>query len=125
MGEPMQEGSSGSALSPCVEYQGYRQGGYGKLTRNGKTWLAHRWVWTQANGDIPEGMCVLHVCDNPPCINLEHLFLGTRQNNMTDMQNKGRGLKHYTHCPAGHEFNEENTYIYPDGVTKACKVCRR
>jgi hypothetical protein len=64
--------------------------GYGKLGRGGKTWLAHRFAWTQENGPIPDGLHVLHKCDNRKCIKVEHLFLGTRFDNMKDMIAKGR-----------------------------------
>ncbi len=51
---------------------------------------AHRAAWIEANGPIPEGMNVLHHCDNPPCVNVEHLFLGTAADNTQDMIAKGR-----------------------------------
>ena len=50
---------------------------------------AHRWAWEQAHGPIPDGMQVLHRCDNPPCINVAHLFLGTPADNMADRDAKG------------------------------------
>jgi hypothetical protein len=76
----------------CIEWQrsllsGY---GYGQVYFLDKKWLVHRLVWTLKKGEIPEGLCVLHKCDNPKCCNIEHLFLGTHQDNMTDMVNKGR-----------------------------------
>jgi hypothetical protein len=52
--------------------------------------LAHRIVWEENNGPIPEGEWVLHRCDNPPCVNPDHLFLGTRSDNMVDCTMKGR-----------------------------------
>lgn len=65
--------------------------GYGQFWFNGKTILAYRASWMINKGQIPKNLCVLHKCDNPPCVNPNHLFLGTRQDNMRDMMNKGRG----------------------------------
>jgi hypothetical protein len=52
--------------------------------------LAHRLAFLMHYGNIPNSMHVLHRCDNPPCINPQHLFLGTNQDNMDDMVRKGR-----------------------------------
>ncbi len=52
--------------------------------------LAHRISYELAYGPIPDGLNALHTCDNPPCINVEHLFLGTQQDNMDDKMAKGR-----------------------------------
>lgn len=67
--------------------------GYGRLNvgRKQDGWrLAHRISWTIANGEIPAGKCVLHRCDNPRCVNPNHLFLGTQRDNVSDMHTKGR-----------------------------------
>lgn len=64
--------------------------GYPRITRNGLRTSAHRWAYTSFVGDIPEGMQVLHRCDNPKCINVDHLFLGTPLDNMRDKCSKGR-----------------------------------
>lgn len=65
--------------------------GYGVLhSRNSSCIRAHRFSWMISHGEIPLGMCVLHKCDRPRCVNPEHLFLGTRFDNMRDCSAKGR-----------------------------------
>jgi len=65
-------------------------GGYGNLSVNYKNKPCHRLSYTEFVGEIPEGMLVCHRCDVPSCINPNHLFLGTYQDNMDDMVKKGR-----------------------------------
>ena len=66
--------------------------GYRRLIVNKQRIRAHRYVWMLFFGSIPPGMLVLHKCDNPACINPEHLFLGTVEDNNNDRQAKGRTL---------------------------------
>jgi hypothetical protein len=65
-------------------------GGYPKLRFEGKQIPTHRFVWEECFGSIPSGFCVCHKCDNPLCINPEHLFLGTQADNIKDKFEKGR-----------------------------------
>jgi len=67
--------------------------GYGTFSIKHHPYKAHRVAWEQTFGEIPKGFHVLHRCDNPPCVNPEHLFLGTHQDNMRDMDMKGRRAK--------------------------------
>lgn len=113
----------------CWEWTSVKHAGYGMIMFNGKYSRTNRIMWTLLFGTIPEKMCVLHKCDNPSCLNPTHLFLGTHQDNMTDKKIKGRvkygsnGYKDKTHCPNGHIYSEENTYIYNN--MRYCRTCSR
>jgi len=65
--------------------------GYGRVSFRGRLSLTHRLAYALTYGDIPDEMRVLHQCDNPPCCNPAHLFLGTQAANVADMLAKGRG----------------------------------
>ena len=75
----------------CWEWTASRRGNrYGQFGFRGKVAYAHRMAWTLVRGDIPNGLCVLHHCDNPLCCRPDHLFLGTQADNMVDRDSKGR-----------------------------------
>ncbi len=79
-------------LTDCHLWVGHRDAnGYGHMRVGPDYRSTHRLAWEVANGPIPEGMIVMHTCDNPPCCNPEHLKLGTRADNNRDRIKKGRG----------------------------------
>jgi hypothetical protein len=78
-------------LGPCWLWMASRfAGGYGRIDVNKHSKVAHRVAWGLVKGDIPDGLLALHRCDNPPCVNPDHLFLGTHKDNTQDALSKGR-----------------------------------
>lgn len=127
--------STKTILDECWEWNGCRlTSGYGRKAINCEDFSTHRLAlsWARWNGDgdwkkmIPGGMLVCHRCDNPPCVNPAHLFLGDRADNHRDMIEKGRqGNQKKTHCKRGHEFSVANTYIRKKGNLRICRACAK
>jgi hypothetical protein len=123
----------------CWEWIGTKcLSGYGRIKTNYKRISAHRFMWELRNGPIPKlensyhGICVLHRCDNPSCVNPDHLFLGTNRDNSIDRDKKGRNKgsvvsaerkRSISHCPKGHPYDGDNLILRKNG--RRCRECQR
>jgi hypothetical protein len=109
----------------CWLWSGKTNGsGYGTLMVDGMMRRAHRVAWELTRGPIPEGLCVLHRCDNRRCVNPDHLFIGTYRDNRRDCVSKGRhanngkpGESHYR-TKLTEELVREIRRRYADGMTR-------
>lgn len=88
--------------------------------------LAHRAAWMREHGPIPEGLGVLHRCDNPPCVRPDHLFLGTPKDNKADCVSKGRHAwgENFGTSKLTNEKAAEVKTLLSQGVG-VCEVARR
>lgn len=114
--------------SACWPWAGGKTGpgGYGRFRagRPGRLVPAHRYAYELMIGPIPDGLCLDHLCRNRSCVNPAHL------EPVTNRENLHRGIGHtatraqQTTCINGHPFDDQNTYIKPNGC-RSCRACKR
>lgn len=100
--------------------------GYGRVVARGKQRLAHRVVLmeTQTGWDIGEDVLALHRCDQPSCVNPDHIYPGNQQRNALDsVERRRHHCATKTHCKNGHAFSAENTIL--NRGKRSCKACRK
>ena len=122
----------------CWEWQGAQTGsmqegnGYGYMTIGGKRITAHRFSYQLYNGELIEGLVIMHSCDNRLCVNPEHLSQDTASANIKDMWNKGRAKPGNMNgplyelggqCRKGHNLTEKTLMIFSNNARK-CRTCR-
>lgn len=113
----------------CWLWKGFvHKNGYGEMSYHGDGKRVHRLSYFLFKGPIPEGMDVCHACDVRHCVNPDHLWIGTRKQNMEDCSSKRRhGNMLKTHCVNGHEFTPDNIIwrMKPSGrKARDCKTCQ-
>lgn len=122
------------AENGCWEWIGAndRSFGYGILTVNKNRIRTHRLSWKFFHGEIKNGLCICHHCDNPLCVNPDHLFSGTQLDNIKDMELKNRRVsvlgmiqRRKTHCPKGHPYSGKNLVLrfIKNMQVRRCRIC--
>lgn len=109
----------------CWNWTGATSKGYGDFRWNGAS-KAHRVAWVIHSGmPVPEGLWVLHHCDNPKCVRPSHLYLGNVLDNTRDRIVRVRDANlRKTHCPSGHPYTGENLRRMATGERR-CRTCQR
>lgn len=113
----------------CWNWTGYViEKGYGQFRCGDKVLRAHRFSYELVKGKIPLGLQIDHLCRNRKCVNPEHLEVVTPKENcrrgLSGIATKLRSML-ITHCPKGHEYSKENTYVRKNGRGRRCKICER
>ncbi len=112
------------AMTSCIIWTGARTApdGYGQLTIRGKSWTAHRRAYFNKYGPIPDGLLVCHRCNNKLCVNVDHLYLGTNQQNIQDaardglLRNQNTNKTECSKCGGPYSVNAHGRY---------CKECKK
>jgi len=97
---------------------------YGRFRLNGRLLMAHRIAYELMVGPIPKGLELDHLCRSTLCINPFHHEPVTHRVNIMRGRNLGSFNAHKTHCPKGHPYDDDNTYVYSSG-SRSCRACHK
>lgn len=120
-------------LGPCWIWKAAvnKKSGYSVINaggHSGKTLYGHRISFEIHKGAIPAGLDTDHLCRVRRCVNPDHLEAVTRKVNVergTSRERRREQADSITHCPCGHKYTPENTYVRPGGKSRSCRECRR
>jgi len=99
--------------------------GYSRMKLKGKSVLIHRYIYKQNYGEIPDGMVVRHKCDVRNCITPLHLEIGTHQDNMNDMVNRGRAASHKGESNPRAKLKESDVIDIRSSKVSSYKICKQ
>lgn len=99
--------------------------GYCLVRVDGRQWLAHRYLWEMANGAIPDGLVLDHLCRNPACCNPAHLEPVSQRVNLLRGQTLQAANASKVACPQGHPYAGVNLYVSPRTGRRTCRECHR
>lgn len=111
-----------NAETGCWLWTGGRSGDYAVINIDHRTHRVHRWLYEHRHGPIPEGMDLDHLCRVRACVNPDHVEPVTRQENLLRGQTIPARNAAKSHCPQGHAFTPENTYVTRLGG-RICRAC--
>lgn len=110
----------------CWEWEAAKSpNGYGQVKHDGRTRSAHRTVYEQLVGPIPDGLDLDHLCRNRGCVNPDHLEPVTRRENLLRGDTLAASNAAKTRCLRDHPLHGANLYIYPSNGRRACRICRK
>lgn len=122
-GQPIKYYINDNGCHICISHA-LDKDNYPRVHRNGIDKRMSRYIYAIVNDvEIPKDMCVMHTCDNPRCVNPDHLVLGTHKQNMEDRRNKGRD--HLGHETAGRKFSDEEIHFIREISTDSTRELAR